>query len=140
MDFRGRSDASSHYSRGEFPARRAFMNGEDLFWVSGAHQSPVFIWHRFHGIHLVAKFGFSSRLFPQHFTQSPKSFHFVGSTDCRDWTTILRVENAGFTEENQSKTWIIPRPDRKAFRCFGLKLISTISSKYMGLMKISMWE
>ena len=138
IEFRGKSGASSHYPN--LPAWRAFSKVESPFWANAYNQFPAFLWHRFNEVHLVAKFGFSSRPTEHLLKQSPKAFHFIGSTDCKGWTTILRVNDAGFTKANQFKSWIIPKAARKAFRCFGFKIISAMQAEFVAMNKIAMWE
>ena len=37
------------------------------------------------------------------FNQSPEEFEVIGSTDCKKWTTVLKIDDAGFTELGQTK-------------------------------------
>ena len=37
------------------------------------------------------------------FDQSPKEFEVIGSNDCKKWTTVLKIDDAGFTELGQTK-------------------------------------
>ena len=131
IDFHGKFGASSHHPG--HPARHGFVEVGNWPWANSEGQFPAFIWHWFHEIHVVAKFGFASRIDLQNLNQSPKSFYFVGSMDCSNWTTIIKVDDAGFTKNNQFKSWIIPKRGRQAFRCFGFELLSTIDSTHVSL-------
>ena len=81
-------------------------------WSEYVSKNPV-IWYHWPAARILAKIGFSNRFAcPWHtaplgpracFKQSPKAFEVVGTNgDCgTDWTTLLAVEDAGFTESDQ---------------------------------------
>ena len=68
---------------------------------------------------------------------SPKAFEVIGSNDCGkecvgdciNWQTLLHVREAGLTETNQLKTWMIPAEKRQSFACLGFRVTKTLNSR-----------
>ena len=77
---------------------------------------------------------------------APEQFDVVGSPDCAEpWTTLLRVESAGFTNNHHNgkfKSWIVPDKDRHSFNCIKMNVQNMPSgaSKYVALKNLTLWE
>lgn len=73
-------------------------------------------------------------------SKSVKKFHVIGSDDCKNWLTLLRVDDAGFTEQLQLKSWRIPAEKRQRFTCLGIKIASNAGGNaIVSLSQILMW-
>ena len=73
------------------------------------------------------------------------SFIIFGSNDndCKTKNRIplLEVTDAGFTAQDQFKSWEIPLQNQQEFRCIFFKFISTnVMPKHVGVTDVMMWE
>ena len=112
-------------------------------WASKGSESTPMIWYQFEEAHSLAKIGFSSR--GGGFKgQTPAHFRVIGSSmreGCANWSTLLEVKQAGFTKNDEFKSWLIPMENREPFSCIGLKILSTINmEKVAALKNVTMWE
>ena len=84
---------------------------------------------------------------PEWLNQTPVKFDVIGSDDCSDDAAtfspeaLLSVEDAGFAESDEAKSWIIPEDFRRERACWGLEFHSNLGSPdYVAVHKILMWE
>ena len=137
---RGQAKSSSRYSA-RVSAEEAFQGENGRYWASGWNDPERKIWFQFEEAHTLAQIGFSSRS-GGHLSKTPAHFLVIGSTlteNCKKWSTLLEVKNAGFTTDNEFKSWLIPAVKRKPFHCIGFKIVSTISP-LAELTNITMWD
>ena len=143
IQYHGDALASSLYWY--FSAKDAFFGGPDHFWASSSDEPlPVSIWFRFEEAQSLAKIGFSSRP-GGHLDQTPVHFLVIASMTtngkCTDWTTLLEVKNAGFTQNGEFRSWLIPARNRQPFQCIGLEILATLETKpKASLARITTWE
>ena len=114
---------------GTYGAEYAFTNQPQRRWQTVG--LPAYVWQRFSSKHVVAKFSVSNRQGTS--INSPKAFHLVASNDCSTWVYLLTVPDAGFTQQDQSKTWTIPTEQRGAYFCYGLNIMSSSSGSGVAL-------
>ena len=110
----------------------------DNYWES-ERGFPQYIWMKFATPHRIAKLGFSS----QSNAYAPTRFDIIGSSNCAaPWTVLRHVDDAGFTEWGQVKTWTVPLENRLAFTCIGLKIETSnrYDYPYIAVRQIQMWE
>ena len=127
-------------NRSHFLTKYAFQDSEK-YWMSG-RRVPQSIWMRYPTKHIVAQIGFT----PEWNDMAPEQFDVVGSPDCAEpWTTLLRVESAGFPNDFRNagyKSWIVPKEARRPFRCIGLNVRNVPSEtiEYVALKNLTLWE
>ena len=111
-------------------------------WVSSG-DPPHHVWFQFEERKTLTKIGFSTR---RHIDTAPKKFEVVASVDCNRFMdtaeVLLVVENAGFVEDNQAKSWAIPEAKQAPYLCIGIKVISVNDDNTKGteLRYMIMWE
>ena len=111
-------------------------------WANRGSDRTRRIWFQFEEAHSLVKIGFSSRS-DGLLHQTPAHFLVIGSSmtdDCKKWSTLLEVKKAGFTKNDEFKSWLIPIENRKPFHCIGFKIVSTIKGNVAALKDIIMWE
>ena len=138
IEFRGQAKSSSKYDIWH-SAEEAFKGGKGRHWASRGNDATRNIWFQFEKAHSLAKIGFSSRS-GGLLIQTPAHFLVIGSEDCKKWSTLLEVKNAGFTKNEEFKSWLIPIKNRKPFHCIGLQVVSTIKGNHAALKDIIMWQ
>jgi len=137
----GTPGASSVYTGDEFnygPAN-AFTSYDNETWSPAINQLPAAIWMRFPTAHRLAAIGFKN--YAPSFT--PKSLKVIGSNDCATWTTLLTVENTGFTKNFEFRKWNIPLENQDMFSCLGFmwESMDEVKSSYaVTVLDIRMWE
>ena len=115
-------------------------------WRQKKNVWPVDIWFKFNKDHAVAKIGFRSDNKKDHgswyLKLSPKKFDIIGSSEgCQEWTTLLSVEDAGFTLLREFRFWDIPCENQRRFSCVGLRIYSSKGhSGWVSLKDVKMWE
>jgi len=122
-----------------FPPKLAFLGRgtKGTQWLNAANQFPALIWMRFSKPHRLAKISFTS----PYVNDSPRNIGFIGSEDCSHWTSLLDVEDAGFTNDWESKTWSIPPENRLPFQCIGISWPNRGKGDlYARITDIKMWE
>ena len=85
----------------------------------------------------VVKLSFSSRV-DGSLQQSPTKFQLVGSNDCVHWKTISTFK-AKFTQLNQVKSWDVPKKQRRAFKCIGIRVNEVSKGKFAAIQGMRMW-
>ena len=98
---------------------------------------PHTVWYKFPKAIEVGKFEFSSRG-RCCLEQAPLEFQFVGSNDCKTWTTIQSYQTK-FTKLNEVKSWTIPASSRRVFQCYGIKVTKVSSGVYASIKHFKMW-
>jgi len=119
-------------------APRAFTSDDDYWWAPG-YQLPATIWMRFPRAHRLAAIGYKNR----DQTYDPKSLKVIGSNDCATWTTLLTVDNTGFTKAKEFRKWCIPVENQQMFSCLGFMWQSKAPVTHettVVVEEIRMWE
>ena len=143
----GTAGASSVYNDDVYSQPKyAFQNSRN-YWLS-KYGLPQSVWMRFPTPRRLVKIGFSS----VRNNAAPQRFDVVGSSNCTDertsggpWTSLLRVDDAGFPDDSAGrlfKSWIVPEGNRRPFLCLGLKVVSIwdVVNPSVTLKNIVMWE
>ena len=131
---KGTPGASSVRSS-SFAVTNAFTS-DDKYWVPAKDQLPSAIWMRFQNPRRLHAIGY--RNFDQNY--DPKRLEVIGSDDCTNWTTLLVVENTGFTGITEFRKWTIPEDIRTKFYCFGLRWRSKPPNGFCNAVsEIQMW-
>ena len=157
-DEEGNYEATSvfDYNHNVYSPRFAFFrhlrsDGRPNCWAAKVEKSPI-VWYIWPNPRRLGKIGFSSpapcpdftsSFSPRHcFKQSPTAFQVVGANgDGSTWTTLLDVEDAGFTAGDQFQEWVIPPAKRRSFTRFGLRVTSVIGSQgVVSIWNLKMWE
>ena len=128
--------------------RWAFTDTENV-WQ--AFSLPATVWQLFSSPEAIAKVGFSND--NSTYQTSPKKIEIVATNDCATkncvdgdevcaWTTLLSIEDAGFTEKGQFRSWGIPTESRTSFRCHGVKVHDSVrdTSPGVALRDIKVWK
>jgi len=134
---RGKPGASSVYDN-RHGAALAFISNDD-YWLPEDKQLPATIWMRFPRAHRLAAIGY--RNYKNGY--DPKSLQVIGSNDCATWTTLLTVDNTGFTKTKEFRKWYIPAQNQQMFSCLGFMWQSNapvIYSYTVIVREIRMWE
>ena len=126
------TNASSYWGAGYEP-KKAFETGGT--WVNKKNQFPAHIWFSFNKRQDIAKIGVKTR--NAVVGQIPTAFDVIGTNqDCDDWEyihwdTLRRVKKTGFYKINQYLEWQIPYPNRKTYKCIGLRLTGTKNKDHL---------
>ena len=113
--------------------------GVFLPWTNlNTFKFPHSVWYHFPELIKVGKFSFSSRK-KSGLEQSPLEFQFIGSNDCKTWSSIQSYKTK-FTKLDQVKTWTIPVKSRKTFRCYGIKVTKVTKGIYAAIKHFKMWR
>ena len=68
-------------------------------------------------------------------------FTVVGSNDSANWSNLLEVEDAGFTEHNQFKSWEISVKKQQEFNIIAfIFLLTKEGSNPVAATDVMMWE
>ncbi len=113
---------------------KAFTSSDD-YWANVHKQLPAILWMKFNNPHRLARIGFRSNTN----VNIPKKMMVVGSHDCTNWSTLLTIENTGFSD-NEFRKWEIPAENRVLYRCIGLKWPVASSNGYAVVAEMRMWE
>jgi len=92
-----------------------FHDTRNYPWISKT--IPASVWYRFDEKFSLRKISFTSEY------NTPESFKVIANNagDCRDdWKVIKTVEAAGFTDEDQTRSWEIPCEDQGEYYCYGI--------------------
>ena len=126
------------------------------FWaptsaVWHAQSLPATIWQVFPTSEAIAKIGFYND--ESCYKTSPKKVEIVATNDCPTkpceqgpeictWTTLLSIEDAGFTGTDQFRSWVIPAESRSSFRCHGVRVYESVEGTVPGvaLRGIKVWK
>ena len=109
---------------------------------------PKKVWYQFSQPTVIAQFGFRNRAEQQRGVRpnDPLDFNFIGSSNCRDWTTIMSVDNIQWTRNDEQKTWKITNEDSRklmednAFSCYGFEIKRISGKKHAVIQDIKMWQ
>ena len=111
-----------------YPVANAFNAANHLYWDT--KKFPASVWMHFQRPHCLQMIGFKNR----EIYATPKSVRVIGSNncdcincncvncdcDCINWSTLLTVEDTGFSESYGFRNWTIPAEKRLMFSCIGL--------------------
>merc|ERR1712142_978706 len=142
INYDGQPGASSQHSAALSASRAFQVQGPgQRSWANKKGAFPATVWYKFAGSVYPNKLGFTLRreqgTFP---SQAPVTFNIVASKDCKTWTTLLQVKNAGFTKTGQTKAWDIPCGKNVAlYKCVGVQVIKSNGGQYAGIANIKMW-
>ena len=76
------------------------------------------MWYHFDEKFSLRKISFTS---DKLWESTPETFKVIASDDCRDpWKVLKTVEAAGFTDEDQTRSWEIPCEDQGEYYCYGI--------------------
>jgi len=144
IKFDGNSGASSRHDP-KHSADRAFkvQGAKQWPWANKRGQFPATVYHKFAngGTIRPNKISFTTRTNAGFVkTQAPKTFKIVASNDCKTWTTLLRVNSAGFTKDGQTKAWDIPCGKKVAlYKCVGIQVLKPNGGPHVSITNIKMW-
>merc|ERR1711962_633625 len=149
----GKANATSQWNknyRAEFAFKEVTKEGEGGYWHSqSGTRLPQKVWYKYPlPGHKVTKIGFTNcdpGSDVDRTSYAPKPFQVIGSNDCSSqdspWTTLLDVQNAGFTNGvHERRYFAIPKANRRSFSCLGLNVLSSGQGKYTCLRNIVMFE
>ena len=141
IKYEGEASASAFFTwRGEeYLPECAFKNDPSCWWAVNPvtqQNRPALIYFCWAEKFVIAKFGFEN----QALKESPKRLDAIGSMDGINWTTLLEIQNAEFSEGNQFRIWKIPAENRRPFACFGLKVFSSIDDEAAAIRNMIIWH
>ena len=114
------------------------FTGNDEMWIPKEDQRPAAIWMHFPRAHRLVAIGYKN--YAPVF--DPNRVKVIGSNDCATWTTLLTVENTGFTKNKEFRKWDIPLENQHMFSCLGFmwESGSRASRSAVRVLDIRMWE
>ena len=140
MNFEGGNAGATSIHAKSHNADKAFVLQKpgNTPWANNMGQKlPQIVWYKFPQALKVGKFAFASRI-DCCLKQSPRSFEFVGSNDCKHWKSLLSI-NTQFTKKAQEKVWTIPKDNRQTFSCFGIRVTKVSSGPFAAIQNFKMW-
>jgi len=134
----GGTPGASSVRYGNNGAAMAFTGNDNEYWIPEDDQLPVSIWMRFPRAHRLVAIGYKN--YAPVF--DPNRVKVIGSNDCATWTTLLTVENTGFTKNKEFRKWDIPLENQHMFSCLGFmwESGSSASRSAVRVLDIRMWE
>ena len=100
---------------------------------------PQTVYYKFRQSITVARFSFRSHREKSN-GNNPTAFDFIGSNDCKSWTTILSADGVTWNSNDELKTWEIKKPDQLRFKCFGIRVRVVDSLSFAYIQDIKMWK
>ena len=141
-DYNGNFRSDARYGIASAFQRQTTNTGP--FFLTGS--LPKKVWYQFSQPMVIAQFGFRNRADRGYTQNNPINFDFIGSSNCRDWTTIMTVEGVQWTSNDEEKTWTITNEDSRSlmvdseFSCYGIE-IKGVSGRYTAVIQdLKMWQ
>ena len=100
---------------------------------------PQTVYYNFRQTVVIAKFSFRNRREKIN-GHNPTAFDFIGSNDCKSWTTILAVDGVTWSGNDELKTWDIKEPDQLPFTCFGIRVRAIDLHSLACIQDFKMWK
>ena len=125
IPYSGTAGALNEYGSGHI-ASNAFKPQSETKYPYSSFGTTTFklVWYKFTSRQVVSKLSFTSRKDSENLYQTPKAFYIVASDDCKSWTNLLYVRDAGFTRVAETRSFTIPCANQGTYYCYGLKVMS----------------
>jgi len=141
-DYNGNFRSNARYGTASAIQRQTTNSGP--FLLTGS--LPKKVWYKFSQPMVIAQFGFRNRRDSGLRQNDPINFNFIGSSNCRDWTTIMTVEGVQWTSNDEEKTWTITNEDSRSlmvdseFSCYGIEIQTISGSNMAAIQDLKMWQ
>jgi len=126
-------------------ALKAFekAEGSSRGWLGCPSNRTQLVYFHFNDEKVVARFGFRNsptlKDYPDD-RNDPIDIEFVGSNDCKKWTTIKSVRDIAWTGPDEKKCWDIDEWNRGRYTCYGIRALKFVRDNQAGIQDIKMWE
>jgi len=111
--------------------------GSSRGWLGCPGNRTQLVYFHFHEEIVVARFGFRNL---DSTKNDPIDIEFVGSNDCKKWTTIKSVRDIAWTGHGEKKCWDIDEWNRGRYTCYGIRALKFAGYNQAGIQDIKMWE
>jgi len=139
----GEYDASSNYASDHAAANAFKPQTSNAPWANEGGAFPAKVWIKFRSNVHLNRISFTSRHGSKWNTfleQAPETFNVIASNDGENWSTLLHVESASFTDASQTNTWDVAC-NENFFKFVGIEVLQAAGGKrgFTAITNITMW-
>jgi len=139
----GEYDASSNYASDHAAANAFKPQTSNAPWANEGGAFPAKVWIKFRSNVHLNRISFTSRHGSKWNTfleQAPETFNVIASNDGENWSTLLHVESASFTDASQTNTWDVAC-NENFFKFVGIEVLKAAGGKggWTAITNITMW-
>jgi len=139
----GEYDASSNYASDHAAANAFKPQTSNAPWANEGGAFPAKVWIKFRSNVHLNRISFTSRHGSKWNTfleQAPETFNVIASNDGENWSTLLHVESASFTDASQTNTWDVAC-NENFFKFVGIEVLKAGGGigGWTAITNITMW-